>query len=357
MSSGSAYTITLLPGDGVGPELVDAAVEAIAATGVSIDWEKVETGESAFNREGRPLPERAVESVRRNGVALKGPMTTSADAAYGSPNVALREALDLHTTIRPSRSIGADTAEAVVDLVVVKMNHEDLYSRMGFNRGTAAAASLDAMLGEHGHRVGPDTAYSIKPLSAPEVRRVAEAAFDFAHENGRSRVTIAHKATLIPHADGLFLEVARAVGDAYPEIEVDDELVDTVCERIVARPDRYDVLVMPRMYGDIVSGVAAASVGGVGIAPGVNVGEACVVFEAAHGSAPRLAGTDKANPIALILSGVMLLRHIGEGDAAQRLEWAVDDLVREGRTLTYDLARGGRASSTTEVTEAIIARL
>lgn len=354
----SAYTITLFPGDGIGPDVVNAAVQTISATGVQVEWDVVEAGASAFEREGVALPERAIESVRRTGVALKGPLTTSAEAAYGSPNVALRRALDLHTTIRPSRSLnGLRAGKQGVDLVVVKMNLEDLYSRIGFAAGSAAAISMGELLRSNGYEMGHEAAYSIKPLSAPEVQRVVEAAFEFASSAGRSRVTIVHKATLIPHTDGLFLEVARAVGKSYPGIEVDDALVDSVCERIIARPESFDVLVMPRMYGDIVSGVAAASVGGVGIAPGVNIGERYAVFEAAHGSAPRLAGTNRANPIGVIMSGAMLLRHLGEDEAADRIENAVAGVVEDGLTLTYDLARPGESSTTSEVTEAVIAKL
>lgn len=355
----SAYKVTLLPGDGVGPRLVAAAVEAIAATGVRIEWERVEIGATVFEREGVALPERAVESVRRTGVALKGPCATSADPAYGSPNVALRRALDLHTTIRPARDFKRSAANGGprVDMAVVKMNHEDLYARLGCAAGSEAAESIAELMRAGGGAIGPETAFSIKPLSVPEVRRVARAACDFAIAAGRSRVTIVHKATLIPHTDGLFLETAREVGRAYPGLEVDDSLVDTVCERMIARPDSFDVLLTARMYGDIVSGVAAAAVGGVGLAPGVNIGDGCAVFEAAHGSAPRLAGTDRANPMALILSGAMLLRHLGERRAADRLEAAVERVVGEGRTLTYDLAEPGRAASTTEVTEAVIEQL
>lgn len=351
-------TVTVIPGDGVGSEVVAAALRVIAATGAALEWDLVEAGAGSYEREGTVLPERVLESLRRTRVGLKGPLTTSTDAAYGSPNVALRSALDLHTTIRPTRSFeGLDGVEPGIDLVVVKMNHEDLYSRLGFAGGGEGADRLSDLLRDGGDAVRPGTAFSIKTMSEHEVRRVAQAAYEFAVATGRSRVTIVHKATLVPHADGLFLEVARAVGRSYPGIETDDALVDAVCERIIAKPGAFDVLLLPRMYGDIVSGVAAAKAGGIGLAPGVNIGEGCTLFEAAHGSAPRLAGRNRANPFALILSGVMMLHHLGEDEAADRIEAAVEALIRDGGPLTYDLAPAGRASTTSQVADAVIAKL
>ena len=355
----SHHTVTLVPGDGIGPEVVAAARLVLEATGVAIEWDVQEAGAAAFEREGTPLPARVIESVRRTGVALKGPLSTSAEPAYGSPNIALREALGLHTTIRPCQALhGLRTQRARADLVIVKMNQEDLYERIGYARGAAATAEVRGLIERTtGHRLPADAAVSIKPLSTSAARRVVTEAFEYARAHGRSKVTAVHKAPLMPETDGLFLEAAREVGEAYADVELDDDLVDTVCERIVSRPDRYDVLVMPRMYGDIVSGLGAALIGGAGMAPGMNVGEGCAVFEAVHGSAPRLAGLERANPLALIRTGELLLRHLGESHSADQVGAAVAAVVREGRTLSYDLKPSGEPASTREVAEAVVAAL
>ena len=355
----SHHTVTLVPGDGIGPEVVDAARRAVDATGAAIEWDLHEAGVTAFEREGTPLPQRLVESVRRTGVALKGPLATSTDAAYGSPSVALRAALDLHTTIRPCSALeGVRAPRSGADFVVVKMNHEDLYERIGFPRGASATTELGGLIRRTaGRELAEDAGVSIKPLSVAAARRVVGQAFEYARAHGRSRVTAVHKAPLMAETDGLFLEVAREVGAAYADVTLDDELVDTLCERLVSQPSRYDVLVMSRMYGDIVSGLGAAMIGGPGMAPGVNVGEGCAVFEAVHGSAPRLAGQGRANSLALIRTGAMLLRHLGESRAADRLDQAVATLVREGRTLPADLGPAGAPASTAEVAEAVIAAL
>lgn len=355
----TASPVTVIPGDGIGPDVVDAARRVLDASGPAIEWDVQEAGAAAVASEGTPLPERVVESVRRTGTALKGPLTTSVDTAHGSPNVALREALGLYATIRPCRALdGVGTALAGTDLAIVKMNTEDVYARIGYARGSAATAALrDLVRRDTGHELADDAGVSLKPLSASAARRVVVEAFEHARAHARSRVTVVHKAPLMPETDGLFLEVAREVGEGYPEIALDDELVDTVCERLVSRPAAYDVLVMPRMYGDIVSGVAAAAIGGPGMAPGVNVGDGCAVFEAAHGSAPRLAGRARANPIAVILSGALMLRHLGEREAADRVEAAVAAVARQGATLTYDLQPAGEPASTGEVADAVIAAL
>lgn len=355
---GAERIVTVVPGDGIGPDVMSAALQVMSATGAPIGWEVCEAGAATFEREGTALPERVIESVRRTGVALKGPLETSADADYGSPNVALREALDLHTTIRPCRALpGIRPARAGTDLVIVKMNHEDLYARIGFARGSAGAGALRDLLRAAGHDLGDDAGFSIKPLSAVAARRVVREAFELARSEGHSKVTAVHKAPLMPETDGLFVEVAREVAASYPDVALDDALVDTVCERLVSRPSGYDVLVMPRMYGDIVSGVGAALIGGAGVAPSVNVGDGCAVFEATHGSAPRLAASGRANPIALIRAGAMLLRHLDQRQAADRLESAVAAVVSEGRTLTYDLKPATSPASTAEVAAAIVARL
>ena len=352
---GVPHAVTLVPGDGVGPEVVAATVRVLEAC-VAIEWDVQDAGSRSLGRGGRALPEAVVESMRRTGVGLKGPLQTSRNIPGGSPNVALRKTLGLHTTIRPCRARGPIGADREVDLVVVKMNQEDLYARIGLAPPEAAAELSDIVRAASGLELGEDAAVSLRPISRSAARRTIETAFAYARENGRRRVTALHKAVLIPETDGLFLEVAREVGEEYPDIEQDDALIDTACERLISRPSAYDVLVMPRMYGDIVSGIAAALVGGPGVAPGVNVGEGCAVFEAMHGSAPRLAGTGRANPLALILSGALLLRHVGEARAADRLEAAVSD-VTAGPTLTYDLDPAGAAAGTDEVADAVIAAL
>ena len=351
------HTVTVVPGDGIGPEVVEAARRALNATGTPIEWDVQEAGTLVAEREGTPLPRRVIESVSRNRVALKGPLTTSTDPAYGSPNVALREALDLHTTIRPCRALeGIRGPHSRADLVIVKMNYEDLYDRIGYAGRSAEAAVLrDLIRRTTGRQIPEDAAMSIRPLSGSAARRVIKKAFEYARAHGRTRVTAVHKAPLIPETDGLFLEIAREVGEAYGDMKQDDELVDTVCERLVSRPGAYDVLVTPRMYGDILSGPGAALAGGPGMAPGVNVGGNCAVFEAAHGTAPRMHGRGRANPIAMILSGAMMLRHLGERDAGERLEAAVAKVVREGRTVSYDLKPAGGPATTKEVADAVIA--
>lgn len=352
-------TVTVVPGDGIGPAVVNAARRVLDASGASIDWDVQDAGDTAIERGCPPLPERLVESVRRSGVAFKGPLATSAGAAFGSPNVALREVLGLHTTIRPCRALaGVPVPRPGADLVVVKMNQEDLYARIGFAPGDPTTAELRELVQRSaGHRLADDAGVSMRPLSASAARMVVREAFEYARAHGRARVTAVHKAPLIPQTDGMFLEVAREVGEGYSDVAFDDALVDTVCERLISRPDAYDVLVMPRMYGDIVSGIGAALIGGPGMAPGVNVGHGRAVFEAAHGSAPRLAGRGRANPIALILTGVLLLRHLGLWKAADRVDAAVAAVVRAGRTLSYDLEPADGPASTDEVAEAVIMEL
>ncbi len=348
--------MTVVPGDGIGPEVVSAARMVLDASGPAIAWDVQEAGASAREAEGVALPDRVVDSIKRSGVALKGPLQTAADLPHGSPNVELRERLGLHTTIRPCRALaGIETLRPDLDVVIVKMNQEDLYARLGLERGTPIVAELREALGtKTAARIAADAAVSLRPLSATAAAKTIEAAFSFARANGRRRVTAVHKAQLIPETDGLFLETARQIGGANPDVELDDALVDTVCERLITRPSAYDVLVMPRMYGDIVSGVSAALVGGPGLAPGVNLGEDCAVFEAAHGTAPHRAGSDRVNPLAVILSGAMLLRHLGESGAADRVEGAVERVLREGLVRTYDLAPPGEPATTQEMARAVV---
>ncbi len=331
------HRITLIPGDGIGPELAEATRRVLAATDVSIEWEVVEAGESVIERYGTPLPEHVLESIRRNRVALKGPITTPVGHGFRSANVTLRQALGLYANVRPALSMkGLDTRYENVDLVIVRENTEDLYGGIE-------------------HMVGPDAAESIKIITRAASERIARYAFEYAVANGRRKVTAVHKANIMKLSDGLFLESCRTIAAAYEgRVEFEDRIVDNMCMQLVQKPELYDVLVLPNLYGDIVSDLAAGLVGGLGVAPGANIGTEAAVFEAVHGSAPRYAGLDRSNPTALILSAALMLRHLGEPAAAARVEAAVRSVIAEGRTVTYDL---GGTSGTQAFGEAVADRL
>jgi len=320
------YSVTLIPGDGIGPELADATVTVLEATGIAFEWKRVEAGESQIAIHGTPLPEAVLDSIRETRVALKGPITTPIGEGFRSVNVTLRQALDLYANLRPAQSIkGLDTRYQDVDLVIVRENTEDLY------------AGIE-------HRVGKDAAESIKIITRHASERIARFAFDYAVANRRHKVTAVHKANIMKLSDGLFLESCRTVAAEYEgRIEFEDRIVDNMCMQLVQKPDLYDVLVLPNLYGDIVSDLAAGLVGGLGVAPGANIGEMAAVFEPVHGSAPKYAGKDVANPTALILSGALMLRHLGEIEAGERVERAVREVIGEGRTLPRDL--GGEAGT------------
>jgi isocitrate dehydrogenase (NAD+) len=332
-----AHRVTLIPGDGIGPELAEATRRVLDATGVEFQWETVDAGEAVIAEYGTPLPEHVLESIKRNRVALKGPITTPVGEGFRSVNVTLRQALGLYANLRPARSIqGLETRYENVDLVIVRENTEDLY------------AGIE-------HMVGPDAAESIKIITRAASERIARFAFDYAVANGRRKVTAVHKANIMKLSDGLFLESCRAVAADYEgRIEFEDRIVDNMCMQLVQKPELYDVLVLPNLYGDIVSDLAAGLVGGLGVAPGANIGTEAAVFEPVHGSAPKYAGQDKANPTALILSGVLMLRHLGHPDVADRLERALRDVIAAGETITYDL---GGTAGTSAFADAIIARL
>ena len=314
------YTVTLIPGDGIGPELARATVTVLEATGLSFEWRQVEAGESQIAIHGTPLPENVLESIRETRVALKGPITTPVGVGFRSVNVSLRQALDLYANLRPARSMkGVPTRYEDVDLVIVRENTEDLY------------AGIE-------HMVGPDAAESIKIITRFASERIARFAFDYAVANGRHKVTAVHKANIMKLSDGLFLESCRTVAADYAgRIEFEDRIVDNMCMQLVQKPNLYDVLVLPNLYGDIVSDLAAGLVGGLGVAPGANIGTKAAVFEPVHGSAPKYAGKDIANPTALILSGALMLRHLGETAAADRVEMAVREIIAEGQTVPRDL--------------------
>jgi isocitrate dehydrogenase (NAD+) len=321
-----SYAVTLIPGDGIGPELADAAKVVLAATGIGFDWDEQVAGEATIASEGTPLPDRVIESIRRNGVGLKGPITTPVGSGFRSVNVALRKELELYANVRPARSMkGVETRYEDIDLIIVRENTEDLYAGVE-------------------HMVGPDAAESIKIITRAASQRIVRYAFEYAVRNGRRKVTAVHKANIMKLSDGLFLESAQQVAADYEgRIAFEDRIVDNMCMQLVQKPELYDVLVLPNLYGDIVSDLAAGLVGGLGVAPGANIGEQAAVFEPVHGSAPKYAGQNKANPTALILSAALMLRHLGETDAADTVERAVRDTIADGTTVTYDL--GGRAGT------------
>jgi isocitrate dehydrogenase (NAD+) len=319
-----AYNITLISGDGIGPEVAEATTRVLEATGVSFHWELAYAGSDAIERSGTPLPNPVLESIRKNKVALKGPVTTPIGSGFRSVNVALRKELALYACLRPCKIyLGAPTQFKDVDIVVVRENTEDLYSGIEFERGTSEADKLIKLLAEKGSVVTEDSGFSLKVISETGSRRIAKFAFDYARAHNRKRVTAVHKANILKFSDGLFLAVAREVAREYPDIEFGDIIVDNLCMQLARRPQQFDVLVLPNLYGDIVSDLCAGLVGGLGLAPGANIGVETAVFEPTHGSAPKYTGQNKTNPMAMMLSGVLMLRHLDETKAADRLEKAM----------------------------------
>jgi isocitrate dehydrogenase (NAD+) len=356
------HTVTLIPGDGVGPEISDATRRVIEATGVPINWEIQEAGEEVFEKEGSPLPQRVIESIKKNKVAIKGPVTTPVGKGFRSVNVTLRQNLDLYCCLRPCRSFkGAKTRYDNVDLIIVRENTEDLYAGIEFQKGAEETLKLiDFVKDAAGKAITPDSGISIKPISVAATERIVSYALDYARKNGRKKVTAVHKANIMKYSDGLFLDVARSVALRYPDVEFEDRIVDNMCMQLVQKPELYDVLVLPNLYGDILSDLAAGLIGGLGVAPGANIGDEIAVFEPTHGSAPKYKGLNKVNPIAMILSGVMMLAHLGEREKADMLEKAVAAVIEEGRDVTYDMkptADDPTAVATSRVADAIIERL
>jgi len=356
------HAVTLVPGDGVGPEICDAAVRVLEATGVGFDWDVHQAGENVIKEFGTPLPEHVLASIRKNKVALKGPISTPVGSGFRSVNVALRQELDLYALVRPVKAYkGARNLRDDLDFVIVRENTEDIYAGIEFERGTP---DCDRMIGEIStlakKTIRPDSGLSIKPISVSGSERIVQFAFDYARKNGRRKVTAVHKANIMKHTDGLFLAVFREVAQDYPETEAWETLVDALCMGLVQRPEEFDVLVLPNLYGDIISDLTAGLVGGLGVAPGANIGPDSAVFEATHGSAPKYKGQNKVNPSAMILSGKLMLEHLGEADAAERLEGAVAAVIAEGDSVTYDMKPSRddpTAVGTSQVADAIIDRL
>jgi isocitrate dehydrogenase (NAD+) len=353
------HRVTLIPGDGIGPELMTATRRALEATGVAFDWDVQPAGADQIATEGTPLPARVLESLIQNRVGLKGPLTTPVGTGFRSVNVTLRTELDLFANLRPARTYpGTRNAVPGVDLVVVRENTEDLYVGIEFERDSAALQEIRAVVERHtGRTIRDDAALSLKPISVAGSRRIVEFAFDYARRHGRRKVTAVHKANIMKFTDGLFLDVAHEVAATHPEIEFEDVIVDALCMQLVQRPQRFDVLVLPNLYGDIVSDLCAGLVGGLGVAPGANLGTRAALFEPVHGSAPQFKGSGLMNPMALMLSGALMLRHLGENAAADRLERAIARVLAEGRCVTRDLKLPGGESdavSTETMTDAII---
>jgi isocitrate dehydrogenase (NAD+) len=357
-----SYTVTLIPGDGTGPELTEATRRVLEATGVEFTWDLQQAGVDVMETAGTPLPPETLESIKRNGVALKGPITTPIGTGFRSVNVALRHELGLYACVRPCKTYkGVRTRYESVDVVIIRENTEDLYAGIEFESGTEdARAVIDFLNARQPKQISPTSGISIKPLSPEASERIIRYAFEYARDHGRHRVSCITKANIMKHTDGLFLAVFREVAKDFPEIEAWETLVDALCMGLVQRPEEFDVLVLPNLYGDIISDLTAGLVGGLGVAPGANIGTGAAVFEATHGSAPKYKGQNKVNPTAMILSGKLMLDHIGERDAARRLEEAVAAVIAEGKSVTYDLKPSRddpSAVGTSEYADAIIERL
>ncbi len=333
-----AHEVTLIPGDGTGPELTQATRRVLEATGVGFEWDIQEAGIDAFEATGNPFPDETLASLRRTKVGIKGPTTTPVGSGFRSVNVLLRKELDLYACIRPCKAYaGVRTRFPETDIVIVRENTEDLYAGIEFEQGTPENAELRGALAKLGATVREDAGISIKPISVFGTERIVEAAFAYAKAKGRSKVTAVHKANIMKFTDGLFLSVAREVAERHPEIEFNDRIVDNLCNQVITRPEEYDVLVLPNLYGDIVSDLCAGMIGGLGFAGGANIGTHAAVFEATHGSAPKYKGRNMVNPTALMLSGVYLLEHLGETDAAERMEGAMAAVIARGEKVTFDL--------------------
>lgn len=354
--------VTLVTGDGIGPELAEATRRCIDATGVDIKWEMVEAGVDVMERDGSPLPEATIASIRKNGIALKAPITTPVGTGFRSINVHLRQELDLYACLRPCKSYeGVRSKYENIDLVVVRENTEDCYAGIEFEKGKDETSELIGWLNSHREKqIRSDSGITIKPISVEGTTRIVRFAFDYARKMGRRKVTSVHKANIMKYTDGLWLDVSREVAKEYSDIEFEDRIVDNMCMQLIQKPELYDVIVLPNLYGDIISDLCAGLIGGLGMAPGANIGEKGAIFEATHGSAPKYKGLNKVNPTALILSGMLMLRHMGKIAEAEKLESAVAAVIAEGKDVTYDMKADRddpTAVGTSEMADAIIAKI
>ncbi|MFN3550541.1 MAG: isocitrate/isopropylmalate dehydrogenase family protein [Endomicrobiia bacterium] len=346
------YKVTLIPGDGTGPELVEIVKDVLKHAGVEIDWEEVEAGEIALEKYGNVLPEEVLNSIKRNKVGLKGPITTPIGSGFRSVNVALRQELNLYACVRPCKLYkGVKTKYENIDLVIIRENTEDLYAGVEFKPFSEEA---NYIIEKSKGKIFKDAAISIKPISTTATKRIADFAFKYAINNNRKKVTAITKANIMKYTDGLFFEICREVAKNYPQIEYEEKLVDNMAMQLVQKPEIYDVLLLPNLYGDIISDLCAGLIGGLGVAPGANFGDEYALFEAVHGSAPKYKGLNKVNPVALLLSAKMMLEYLGEKQAAEKLEKSIAEVIKEGKVVTYDL--GGNAKNT-EMAEEIIKKL
>lgn len=357
-----SYGVTLIPGDGTGPEITEATRRVLEATGVQFDWDVQPAGLDVLEQYGTVLPEAVIDSIKRTKVGLKGPITTPVGKGFRSANVALRKKLDLYANLRPAKTYkGLRSRYDNIDLIIVRENTEDLYAGVEYQRGTPELEEMiEAIYRTSGTRLDHDSAVSIKFISYTASRRIVKFAFDYARANKRRKVTAVHKANIMKFSDGLFLATAQEVAKEYPDIQFEDRIVDNMCMQLVQKPELYDVLVLPNLYGDIISDLSAGLIGGLGVAPGANIGLEYAVFEPVHGSAPKYAGQNKVNPMAMMFSGVLMLRYLNEREAADRMERAMSEVIAEGKNVTYDLKpRPDDPTSvgTSQVADAIIERM
>ncbi len=357
-----AYRVTFIPGDGTGPSIAEATRRVLEATGVQFDWDVQDVGVDVMEKEGTPLPQRAIDSLKKNRVGIKGPVTTPIGTGFRSVNVALRKALELYACVRPCKSyVGVRSKYQDINLMVVRENTEDLYAGIEFEVGSPYITRISDITEESGQgRLREDTGLSLKPISIFNTRRIVKYAFEYARANNRHKVTAICKANIMKFTDGLFYQVAREVAEDYKDIQYEEMLVDNMCMQLVQKPELYDVLVLPNLYGDILSDLCAGLVGGLGVAPGANIGEEAALFEPIHGSAPKYTGLNKVNPMAMMFSGMLMLRHLGEQEAGDRLENALAEIIREGKSVTYDMKPhrdDPTAVGTSQVADAVIEKM
>ena len=356
------HIITLIPGDGTGPEISEATVRVVEATGIDVEWDVVNAGAEVYEKEGTVLPDKVLDSLRKNKIGIKGPITTPVGTGFRSVNVAMRKIFDLYACLRPCKSYqGVKSRYKDLDLIIVRENTEDLYAGIEFELNKPETLEMiDFIKSKKDIQIKKDSGISIKPISVSGSEKIIRFAFEYAKKNNRKKVTGVHKANIIKYTDGLFLDTFRRIALEYPEIESEDRIVDNMCMQLVQRPEAYDVLVLPNLYGDMLSDLAAGLVGGLGVAPGANIGDELALFEATHCSAPKYKGLNKINPAALMLSAVLMLRHINEVKAADVLEKAIAEVIKEGRNVTYDLKpcrNDPSAAGTSQMADAIIRKI